>query len=320
VAAVRSSLEQSLPPCQVIVIVDHNPPLLQRVCQELPCVRALANTGAPGASSARNTGVAQACGDIVAFLDDDAEASPDWLQQLATGFADSRVLGVGGALEPNWETRRPDWFPEEFLWTVGCSYTGLPSTTTAVRNLIAANMALHRTVFDALSGFRAGFGNTRSVKAGLSALVRSRAGDEETELCIRALETWPDRTWLYEPKARARHFVPSSRTTLRYFLSRCYDEGLGKARLTRIFGQGHATGSERHYVISVLATGVLRRLASVPNQGYLARLSQAAAIVMGLSATVAGYGIGLIYSTLTARDDPAPVTLAASGSAVSPDD
>lgn len=76
VAAVRSLQHQTLPPFEVIVVVDHNDELLDRVAGSILGIRVLANRKVPGASAARNTGVAEAAGDIVAFLDDDAEAGP----------------------------------------------------------------------------------------------------------------------------------------------------------------------------------------------------------------------------------------------------
>ena len=39
-------------------------------------------------SMSRNIGIAMASGDIVAFMDDDAVAEPEWLHQLAQPFAD----------------------------------------------------------------------------------------------------------------------------------------------------------------------------------------------------------------------------------------
>ena len=36
-------------------------------------------------------------GEIVAFLDDDAIATPDWLAHMATAYADPGVVGVGGS-------------------------------------------------------------------------------------------------------------------------------------------------------------------------------------------------------------------------------
>ena len=108
VAAVGSLQAQTMAPHEVIVVVDHNPELLARVAAELPQVTSVENPGRRGLSGARNAGLAVATGDIVAFLDDDAAAEPDWLALLVEGYENPAVVGVGGSAEPEWASgRRP---------------------------------------------------------------------------------------------------------------------------------------------------------------------------------------------------------------------
>ena len=129
-AAVSSVRAQSRPAHETLLVVDHNQTLLERLSgeyKEVEEVRVLANAGPRGLSAGRNTGIAASHGEVIAFLDDDAVAERDWLRRFAEGYADPRVLAVGGRTVPIWASgRRPAWFPEEFDWVVGCTYRGLP--------------------------------------------------------------------------------------------------------------------------------------------------------------------------------------------------
>jgi glycosyltransferase involved in cell wall biosynthesis len=279
VDAVASVHNQTRAPIELLVVVDHNPALLERVQADLAGVIPLANSGPPGLSGARNTGIAAATGDIVVFLDDDAAAAPDWLAHLVAPFDDVRVLGVGGYIDPAWSSPPPTWFPDEFRWVVGCSYRGLPVLGGAVRNLIGANMSFRRTVFDTIGGFRSELGHN-GARAG---------GDEETELCIRLHHRWPDALLVYEPLARVRHHVPDSRATWRYFRTRCFAEGMAKARVSRYVGAADGLASERSYTFSTLPSGVLAALGDVVRRGQTAGAVRAAAITAGLAVTVGGY-------------------------------
>jgi glycosyltransferase involved in cell wall biosynthesis len=279
--AVDSVRRQTVAPLEVIVAVDHNPLLLQRARRGLPGVTVVENHEARGLSGARNSAIALARGDVVAFLDDDAAAEPEWLERLSARYSDPRVLGVGGAVDPRWLDGRPAGFPREFQWVVGCSYEGLPTAPTPVRNLIGANMSLRRDVFERVGGFRSGIGRVGLLPVGC----------EETELCIRASQRAPGAVFIYEPQARVVHSVPAARATWSYFCRRCFAEGLSKAQVSGWTGRGAALASERSYARRTLPAGV-RRGVSDAVRGDASGLVRAAAIVSGLVITSAGYAVG----------------------------
>ncbi|HXZ76639.1 MAG TPA: glycosyltransferase family 2 protein, partial [Streptosporangiaceae bacterium] len=226
-AAVNSVQRQSLAPAEIIVVVDHNPVLHRRLASALPDVTVVENREARGLSGGKNTGIAVARGDLVAFLDDDAVADPGWLKFLADSYSDPAVVGVGGLTLPSWDSRRPWWFPDEFYWVVGCSYVGLPTSPAPVRNLFGGNASFRREVFDTVGGFRSGIGRSASKRP---------LGCEETELCIRLRQRWPGAVLRFDNRAVIWHKIPAARTRFAYFLSRCYAEGLSKAMVTRSVG------------------------------------------------------------------------------------
>ena len=290
VAAVQSVRTQSSPAHEIIVVIDHNPRLLERTRSEIPGIVVVDNSEPRGLSGARNSGLAVSRGDVIAFMDEDAAAARDWLQRLMSGYNNPDVIGVGGAIEPVWVSGRPRWFPSEFDWVVGCTYRGMPTTSAPVRNLIGCNMSFRREAFEAVGGFRSGIGRvgTRPV------------GCEETELCIRARQHWPEKTFLYDPEARVYHRVPSTRVGWSYFRSRCYSEGLSKALVSQFVGADDGLASERTYTFRTLPSGVLRNLAGVV-RGDLAGPLRAGAITSGLAITTIGYAVGLASRKLADR-------------------
>jgi GT2 family glycosyltransferase len=283
-AAVESVYAQSVPSAEIILVVDHNPPLYGRLAAGLPGVTVVQNVEAPGLSGARNTGVAMAHGEIVAFLDDDAVAEPDWLKFIGDSYEDSAVLGVGGLTLPRWESQAPRWLPAEFYWVVGCNYRGMPRSRAPVRNLLGANMSFRRKAFDLVKGFRTGIGRT----AGKRPL-----GCEETEFCIRLSQHSPGSILLMDSRAVVWHLVPRARCRFSYFVSRCFAEGLSKALVTSSVGGSEGLSAERHYTTTTLPLGVARGITDVL-RGDLWGLGRAAAIVVGLITAAAGYAVGSV--------------------------
>jgi glycosyltransferase involved in cell wall biosynthesis len=298
VAALKSLRAQRYPPDEMILVVDNNPALLARARLAFPDLVVVANAHRRGASGARNTGGALAGGDVIAFLDDDAQASPTWLWHLLRPFEEARVAGVGGQALPLWPTRRPRWFPGEFDWVIGCSYVGLPLARGPVRNLIGTNMAVRRDLMVAVGGFREGFGNVVDEEGEHPRTTRLSTG-EETDFCIRVTLADPDSKWLYEPAATVYHRVPPERATFHFFVTRCWIEGKGKATLTELLGRSSALEAERAYVRKVLPRGIRDGLAQAISKRDWAGIGRAGAIAIGLGVTGYSYVVHRAMSCLS---------------------
>jgi GT2 family glycosyltransferase len=289
-AALASIARQTVPPWQVIVVADHNPALYQRLEAHYPDLEVIPNSFERGLSGARNSGVQQAGGDIVVFLDDDARAEPGWLETLLASYHDESVLGVGGLVLADWGSMtRPGWLPEEFLWVVGCSYQGLPSAKAEVRNPVGANMSFRRSAFDKVGLFDSSVGRSFAVSRPL--------GCEETEFSIRLLEAAPYGRIMYDPLAVVHHRMDRSRTTWRYFLHRCYAEGCSKARVARLSGMSLALSSERSYLRHTIRRAIGREIRAIPRPGGRDALGRLAALVLGVSWAAAGYAQATVVRT-----------------------
>ncbi|MEY9930237.1 O-antigen/teichoic acid export membrane protein/GT2 family glycosyltransferase [Catenulispora sp. GP43] len=290
-AAVGSVRHQTVRPDEIVLVIDHCPELLKRAQEEIGGIRVVPNQCLRGLSGARNTGIRTASHDVLAFLDDDAVADPDWLERLLASYENESVLGVGGLVTPRWDAERPAWFAREFDWVVGCSYRGMQ---IPVRNFIGANMSFRRDVAVRLGGFRTDLGRvgTRPV------------GGEDTEFCIRATSETEGGSLVYQERARVRHRVPEKRGTRRYFLSRCFAEGLSKSVVRRMSGGGAGLASERGYLSSAIPAALVRPLRRGPDRPSFATVPM---LIAGVLYTVSGFVVGSANKSLASSAVAAPV-------------
>ena len=258
--AVESVAKQSFAPEQVIVCIDHNAELLNRCRREwsdpsLPSglvVQVIPNEFADdargrdeharvhgssrrfGAGSTRNTALGYASGEIVAFLDDDAEATSEWLEQLVKPYEDPNVVAVGGAPLPRYQTARPRWFPNEFDWVFGCAYAGMPLAVAPLRHLIGANMSARREALLQIGGFQS-------------------VDFDDMDMCHRLAMKFPDGRIMYNPSSVVYHYVGSDRVTWRYFWRRCFYVNRQKVRAFFEMGDAANLASERDFVMRILS-------------------------------------------------------------------
>lgn len=215
---------------EIILVVDGNEQLKQMLYdrfKDIDKVTVIGNEKDEGPSIARNRGIEIAKGEIVAFIDDDAFAPKDWLEHIVKNFSDySDIMVIGGKLLPmyngNYCDDKCEKLPEEILWLVGCTYKGHAENRQFVRNVISANMAVRKNIFNEID-----FEYMPISKKRLFAPIKQL---EDTLFCIRVNNRKVD-TVLYDPDIVIYHNVPAERLKLSYIIKRSFSEGILKAQL-----------------------------------------------------------------------------------------
>src|SRR3954454_3276418 len=210
-------------PCEVVVVVDHAPDLLERLRREVSVdIRVVPNEQPRGASGGRNTGAMASTSELVVFLDDDQEPGPTWLTELLAAHRRfPTAVGFGGAIEAHWPSRMPPWFPPAFSWAVGATTPGQPAGY--VRNVWGVNPLVERALFLASGGYDTSFGKLGAVSE-----------PEDTELCLRMSALAGGARWRFVPAAVVLHHVPRERTTWSYFVHRCWLDRRGKRAMAAL--------------------------------------------------------------------------------------
>ena len=299
---IRSAQTQLRPDSdELIVIVDHNDALRADLISAFPSgITVIPNAATRGLSGARNTGVAAARTELVAFVDDDAVLRPGALDSVRSAFADASVIAVGGAVHAKWEAGAPpSWFPDEFGWVVGCDYRGLAADGAEIRNPIGAAMAVRRAELQKIGGFSDRLGRVGTVPAGC----------EETLMGIELRQQFPGSKVVRIEEFAVDHFVPRTRSTLRYFISRCRHEGRSKAVLSDMVGGKAGLAAERSFVIRTLTTGVLRYLRGAVTGNGISAVSRILVMILGLFVTASATAAAAICQgrRTTSSEVQAPV-------------
>jgi GT2 family glycosyltransferase len=143
----RSLQALDYPNYEVIVVDDGSTDDTRAILARFPGVRAIHQPNR-GLSAARNVGLREATGPVVAYTDSDCFADPDWLTHLVYQLRRSRAAAVGG----------PNLTPEDG-WLAACvaAAPGQPThvleSDQTAEHIPGCNMAFRREALEALSGF-----------------------------------------------------------------------------------------------------------------------------------------------------------------------
>jgi GT2 family glycosyltransferase len=197
------SLQLLNPPPLEILVVDNAPrsDATDQIVSQMPNIRYVKEPQ-PGLSAARNRGIRESKGSILAFTDDDVIVHPHWTARLQQAFSEPQIMAVTGLVLPTQLETESQFIFEKGFGGFGQGYRTKVFDSpffNAMKNRgvpvwkvgAGANMAFRRSVFEQVGEFDERLGAGRS---GCS---------EDSELWYRILAA--GGCCQYDPKAVVYH-------------------------------------------------------------------------------------------------------------------
>ena len=219
------------PQFEVVVVdngsTDDTPQIIAELGQRFPEQFRAVHEPTLGLSVARNRGIMESRGRIIAFLDDDARAHPGWLAEITRSILDLGADAVGGPIRPWMNEHFPEWFCGSLLsyltvWDLGDD----PLQLTDSELPRGTNMAFEREALLQVGSFSEELGR-RGIRL---------QSCEETEVFLQLQQK--NKRILYQPLAIVDHEIPSHRLTYKFLKRRFWAQGHSEAILHwRLGGQ-----------------------------------------------------------------------------------
>ncbi len=231
-AAIDSLLAQDFPNFEVVVVdngcTDRTREVVEARLND-PRLRYVYES-VLGLSVARNRGAQETTGEILAYLDDDAVASPQWLSCLVKAFAQNEKLAIaGGKVNLIWPDGMtpPKWMSTELSLNLGFYDLGPEPVLITDPGLTprGLNYAIRRCFLDQVNGFDVNLGR-----------IGTRLLSNE-ELYMTELALTNGWQVLYIPEALALHNVSPERTKQDWFMRRSWWQGVSECYREQVAGR-----------------------------------------------------------------------------------
>lgn len=173
---------------------------------------------AQGLSHARNRGIVLAKGTYISFIDDDAVACPEYLneiKQFTESFPDATL--IGGRIFPRFEGEEPRWISPILMPIFSTLNLGEQSKKlTGKRYPVGANMIFKREVFETIGMFNPELGR----------VGKNMMGGEEKDIYYRIIKA--GGSIYYAPKPFVHHIIPIERATKTFIEKQAIGVGMSE--------------------------------------------------------------------------------------------
>ena len=232
-AAIDSLLNQDCSDYEIIVVDNASSDRTKEVVEKRldnPLVKYVYEPEL-GLSVARNRGAKETSAPILAYLDDDAEASSQWLRVIANAYRENDKLAIAGGkvtlILPEGHTALPNWLSEEMAGALGSYDLGSEIVYLDNPNLTprGLNYSLRRSFLENIGGFDPNLGR----------VGKNLLSNEELLMTELAL----DKGWqvAYLPDALAAHNVAPERLKPQWFINRTWWQGVSECYREEIAGR-----------------------------------------------------------------------------------
>jgi glycosyltransferase involved in cell wall biosynthesis len=211
-----------------LLVVDNNSTdrtreVVQEFCLRFPSHFRYLFEPRQGKSYALNTGIREARGDVIAFIDDDVVVESSWLHHLTAALHDGHWAGAGGPIRPQQPFTPPDWIPLDDRYALAPLALFDPRLAPGplAEPPYGTNMAFHRSMFEKYGGFR--------VDLGPGTADGNPQKSEDSEFGHRLIGA--GERLRFEPLAVVYHAVPPSRLEKSYFLDWWFDKSRADIRI-----------------------------------------------------------------------------------------
>lgn len=197
-----------------VIVVDNNstdasPELVTRYDQQIGKLKCVFERK-QGLSYARNRGCAEAEGEYLVYLDDDAIAPPDYLSNIMRVIAQHSPDIMGGPVYPYYTSKKPAWFRDEYEIRKFEAQSGF-STTCRVSG---GNYIIKKRILEMLGGFDTTFG-----------MIGKKLGvGEERKVLELYREVTPEdqQKVYYSLECFVRHHVPKHKMRIAYMVRKYF--------------------------------------------------------------------------------------------------
>jgi GT2 family glycosyltransferase len=155
IECLNAIVKQTYKNFEIILVCDY------RVDLEYPKLRQKYFGHYVGPAEKRDIGAKMAKGEILAFIDDDAFPSINWLESLVPHFKNSSIAGVGGpGMTPpgvSWQEEASGWASASPVGAGMYRYRFLPDQKQYVDDYPSMNLAVRKSDFEKVGGYDSGF-------------------------------------------------------------------------------------------------------------------------------------------------------------------